>query len=205
MARLTLILCAALLLGGCDREAKQNAADAIAGTNAVLGILSRAQIETGVRVAVQAILAGVQGHVRATVGDAELPPPRMSPEQIEARPLGYQEQGEQAQQDSRGGLWLWLLGGATALAAALRAIPGTAGWVSSIVHSILANKSDRRVKERADALQDGMRNLILAVESAPPEVAGPIKAFVSKKVPELAPVIRDLTAAKASTAAKPAT
>jgi hypothetical protein len=95
-----LLLAACLLLAGCG-TARQSAADALAGLDAI-----HSQVEADP--ALDMIFAGVADHVLATVGAGsrtDLPAPRLTTAAIQADPPAYAAQAAQDREDAAGGFW----------------------------------------------------------------------------------------------------
>lgn len=143
-----------VLLAGCaDR---QNASDAHAGTRAI-------QQHHEATEDVARIAGGVGDHVLATVGaesPQDLPDPHLSPEEIRGDPGRYEEQAAGALEEALSSPWAWVAGGAMAVLAALRAVPGTPGAISRVIYAIIGSKSDKRAKRREEQIT-GMAPMLL--------------------------------------------
>jgi len=69
-----------------------------------------------------------------------------------------------------GGFWVWAGGiGLAVLGIAARVIPGTGGIVANLVHSVMDNKADRRVRSKAQAAERAGRLLAAHYDELPAE------------------------------------
>lgn len=172
--RNTLII-AILLLAGCGREPQRNqaAADALAGTDAMVLVAPE----------VQPIATGTADHILAARGVErrdQLPPPRMQPAAIVANVPAYQEQGKAAIQESLSpGWWAAIIGGGIGLlglAGRLGLLGPIGGWIAGA----LTPARQAVAQVRTGNLAGAGLTMISTLETAPPEIAKPIKALLSK-------------------------
>lgn len=174
---LAFLCSAALLSGGCSGERAQAAADARAGIAAAAPHADT----TG-----QAILSGVDARIPAVAGvnSAELPPPAMTPAQVEADPAKYIQTAPP--EPKRG--WLRALGLVSAVGLPLLyilgrvapAIPGlgsAVGAIADVAWTALAHRDQKAADGAKATVADAAGTLlpIAQTANARPEVIAALK------------------------------
>ena len=145
-----------LLSYGCGADRTQNAANAIAGIQA-LGMLAPADA--------QPIVTGASDYVVACAGTKNLPEPTRKPEEILQDRSGYEQDGGKAMEESLSG-WQWLAsigGGIVAVLGFLRFLPGTAGPIAGMAQGLIGRLIGSREERRAIALEKQAKDVLPAV------------------------------------------
>lgn len=170
-----LIILAIVAASGCgkDRERTQAAADAVAGVDAMALAAP----------SVRPIAAGTVDHVLATRGlerRDQLPAPQMQPQAITADAAAYQRQGQAAIQASLSPGWL---AGMAAAAIAALGIAGRIGLLGPIGGWLAASITPAREaaqQARNGNLAGAALTMMAQIETAPADIAQPIKQAISK-------------------------
>ena len=151
-----LMLC--LTVVGCGSERKQNAADAIAGVEAVE--LYGADIAT-VAGPTKLYIASASGSLIE-----DLPAPSIPPHQVERRLAQYQQGAKESQEGL--GFWAQIAawgGGFAAIALGLARTLGIGGPLVGVAESILVSRQGKREKEKQRELATVAGYAIQAIEA----------------------------------------
>lgn len=171
-----------LLLSSCAAQSRdQHAADALAGLDA----LPLASPEV-----LPEISKGIEAHIEAIAGArrADLPPPTQTPQQILSAPSAYRGDAERRRDDtlSAAGWFGWILAGTAVLAGAIK-VTGAGGPVGFLLLSVLENSTQRRARQKTEAVRDGFQVIVEAIEQAPEDCpVRELKKRIAKRLPHQA-------------------
>ena len=181
-------------LCGCttSRESKQDAANAIAGVDALAEITL-----PGLDRVDAALFTTISDGIKANIAAAsktkqvELPSPSTSPLGVVAQPETYRDAAEEREKAATEGVaWLAWLGGATGIALGiLKFIPGAHQPLIPIARMMFESVADKKSREKEEQLAIAARTVIQCVEQYDTE--GVIKRAVAKKLPSSAKDVVD--------------
>lgn len=187
------LICFVLLTGCTSRQQKQDAADAVAGVEA-MEITASPTLPDNVKPAFGMLAAGVKSFIAAVaqIKLAELPPPTKAPEEVAVDPQQYMHDAQQAEKDAAAGFWAAIGGGALLLLAAVRKFGPLLGPVGASVSSAIGMLGQlwkpRQFKEaeaRAQVADKALWRVVEQIESFNPDdpVIKELKKAISRNTP----------------------